>query len=164
MVKIEYALDREKDLDYLVEYSLNTKENKKRRLILSSSYLILAILLGVFTDLYLAVITLVVLTVFLPEVIQKQSLKRYFMSANSDVLYEKFNYIFSENEVIIESNVGVNKYKWDAFIDYSVTDNYVHIVSKSGTLIIFNKERVGKNNFDDVVKLVQQNMEKKDKK
>lgn len=162
MVKFEYALDREKDLNYLVDYYFNTKENKKRRLIMRSSYLILALLLGIFTDLYLAVVGLVVLTFFLPELLQKINLKKYFLSAEYDVLYEKGNYTFSENGVMIETNTGLNEYNWHAFIDYSVLEKYLYIVRKGGVLIMFNKERIGKDNFDNVLELVQQNVDKKD--
>lgn len=162
MVKFEYALDREKDLNYLVDYYFNTKENKKRRLIMRSGYLILALLLGIFTDLYLAVVGLVVLTFFLPELVQKKKLKKHFMSSECDALYEKGNYTFSENGVMIESNVGLKEYNWEAFVDYSISENYLYIVRKGGALIILDKERIGKENFDNVLELVQQNIDKRD--
>ncbi|MBQ2980509.1 MAG: YcxB family protein [Lachnospiraceae bacterium] len=162
MVKFEYALDREKDLNCLVDYYLNTKENKKRRMIMRSCYLILALLLGVFTDLYLAVVGLVVLTFFLPELVQKKNLKKHFLSEKCDALYEKCDYTFSENGVMIESNVGLNEYNWHAYVDYSISENYLYIVRKGGALIVFNKERIGKDNYDNVLELVQQNIDKKD--
>ena len=161
MVKFEYALDREKDLNCLVDYYFNTKENKKRRLIMRSNYLILALLLGIFTDLYLAVVGLVALTFFLPQLIQKKKLKKYFLSAESDVIYEKCNYTFSENGVKIESKNGLNEYIWAVYMYYSISEKYLYIVRKGGALIVFDKERVGKDNFDNVLELVQQNIEKR---
>ena len=83
MEELDNVVDEEKDLSCSTD--LNIKEDKKKTLIMRSGYLIVALLLGIFTELYLAVIGLVAITFFMPDLLHvskmklKQSVKKILL-------------------------------------------------------------------------------------
>lgn len=138
-------------LDIMIDVTMLTPLGKKqlrgyRIRCLSGALLliILALILGNTSGIIalIGATVLILFTLFGAKKVFKNSLKKAQQKQDTVLLSGFRRYIFSENNVMIESSVGKSEFTWDAFSYYMEYKHYIFISMKDNRALIVDKDKV----------------------
>lgn len=85
---------------------------------------------------------MILLTFFGAKKIYRNSLKKLQQKQDSTQISGFRRYIFSENNVVIESSISKSEFQWEAFSSYMEYENYIFITLKDNRQLVVNKNKV----------------------